>query len=119
MGAAMFVDEALTAPYDHGFGFGPALAKPTSRGKVSLRSARPDAKPRIFCNLLATPEDRASMIAGVRACLDIAAQSSLKAVQRETLKAPRSQEDADIWSYIQQHVQTFVSIRPRPRTAGS
>jgi choline dehydrogenase-like flavoprotein len=47
------------------------------------------------------------MIAGVRACLDIAAQSSLKTVQRETLKAPRSQEDADIWFYIQQHGQTF------------
>jgi choline dehydrogenase len=107
MGAAMFVDEALTAPYDHGFGFGPALVKPTSRGKVSLRSARPDAKPRIFCNLLATPEDRASMIAGVRACLDIANQPGLKAVQRQTLKAPRSQRDEDLWSYIQQHVQTL------------
>ena len=107
MGAAMFVDEALTAPYDHGFGLGPALAKPNSKGKVSLRSARPDAKPRIFCNLLATPEDRASMIAGVRACLAIAQQPSLKAIQRQTLKAPRTQGDADIWSYIQQHVQTF------------
>jgi choline dehydrogenase-like flavoprotein len=72
MGPVMFADEALTAPYDNAFGLGPALVKPTSRGKVVLRSARPDAKPRIFCNLLATPEDRASMIAGVRACLDIA-----------------------------------------------
>jgi choline dehydrogenase-like flavoprotein len=107
MGAAMFVDEALTAPYDHGFGFGPALVKPTSRGKVSLRSARPDAKPRIFCNLLATSEDRASMIAGVRACLDIAKQPGLKVVQRQTLEAPRSRGDEDLWSYIQQHVQTF------------
>ena len=107
MGAAMFIDEALTAPYDHGFGFGPALVKPTSSGKVSLRSARPDAKPRILCNLLATPEDRASMIAGVRACLDIAKQPGLKAIQRQTLKAPCSQGDDDLWSYIQQHVQTF------------
>jgi len=107
MGAAMFVDEALTAPHDHGFGLGPAVAKPTSRGRVSLRSARPDAKPRIFCNLLATPEDRASMIAGLRACLDIANQPRLKAVQRQTVKAPRSRGDEDLWSYIQQHVQTF------------
>jgi choline dehydrogenase-like flavoprotein len=107
MGAAMFVDEALTAPHDHGFGLGPAVAKPTSRGRVSLRSARPDAKPRIFCNLLATPEDRASMIAGLRACLDIANQPRLQAVQRQTVKAPRSRGDEDLWSYIQQHVQTF------------
>jgi choline dehydrogenase-like flavoprotein len=107
MGAVMFVDEALTAPYDHAFGLGPALVKPTSRGKIMLRSARPDAKPRIFCNLLATPEDRGSMIAGVRACLDIGRQPSLNAVQRQLLNAPRSESDDDLWSYIQQHVQVF------------
>jgi choline dehydrogenase-like flavoprotein len=107
MGAVMFVDEALTAPYDHGFGLGPALVTPTSRGKVALRSARPDAKPRIFCNLLATPEDRSSMIAGVRACLDIAKQPPLKAVQRQIQNAPRSESDDDIWSYVQENVQVF------------
>ena len=107
MGAVMFIDEALTAPYDHGFGLGPALVKPTSKGKVTLRSARPDAKPRIFCNLLATREDMASMIAGVRACLDIAKQPSLKDVQRQIQNAPNSQSDEDIWSYIQQHSQVF------------
>ena len=47
------------------------------------------------------------MIAGVRACLDIAKQPGLKAVHRQTLKAPRSQGDEDLWSYIQQYVQTF------------
>jgi choline dehydrogenase-like flavoprotein len=107
MGAAIFVDEALTAPYDHGFGFGSALVKPTSRGTVTLRSARPDAKPRIFCNLLATPEDRSSMIAGVRACMEITKQPSLKAIQRQVLHAPRSESDDDIWSYIQRCVQVF------------
>ena len=30
------------------------LLKPTSRGKVALRSARPDAKPRIYHNYLTT-----------------------------------------------------------------
>jgi choline dehydrogenase len=107
MGAVMFVDEALTAPYDNAFGLGPTLVKPTSRGKVTLRSTRPDAKPRIFCNLLTTSEDRISMIAGVRACLDIAKQPSLRAIQRQTRDAPRSESEDDIWSYIQQHVQVF------------
>jgi choline dehydrogenase len=36
MGAVMFVDEALTAPYDNGYGLGPAVLKPTSRGAVTL-----------------------------------------------------------------------------------
>jgi choline dehydrogenase-like flavoprotein len=107
MGAVMFIDEALTAPFDRAFGLGSALVKPTSRGKVVLRSARPDAKPRIFCNLLATPEDRASMIAGIKACLDIGKQPGLKAVQRQIQNAPRSESDEDLWSYIQQQVQVF------------
>jgi len=47
------------------------------------------------------------MIAGVRACLDIAKQPSLKAVQRQIQNAPNSQSDEDIWSYIQQHAQVF------------
>jgi choline dehydrogenase-like flavoprotein len=103
----MFADEALTPPYDHAFGLGPALVKPTSRGKVVLRSARPDAKPRIFCNLLATPEDRAAMIGGVKACMEIAKQPSLKAVQRQIQNTSRSESDEDLWPYIQQHVQVF------------
>jgi choline dehydrogenase-like flavoprotein len=107
MGAVMFVDEALTAPYDNGFGLGPALLKPTSRGRVTLRSARPDAKPRIFCNMLATPEDRTAMIAGVKASLAIAKQPGLKALQRQVLNVPSSESDEDVWSHIQQHVQVF------------
>jgi choline dehydrogenase-like flavoprotein len=103
MGPGMLVDEGLTAPYDHGYGFGPSLLTPTSRGKVMLRSARSDAKPRIVCNLLTTPEDRAAMIAGVRACLRIAKQPSLAAIQRDIQNAPRSDSDDDIWSYIEQH----------------
>ncbi len=118
MGAAMFVDEGLTAPYDHGYGFGPSLLKPTSRGKVTLRSARPDAKPRIFCNVLTTPEDKAALIAGVRTCLQIAGQPSLVAIQREIQNAPLSDSDDDIWSYIEQqagviyHATSTCSMGP-------
>jgi choline dehydrogenase len=107
MGAAMFIDEGLTAPYDHAFGLGACVLKPTSRGKVTLRSARPDAKPRILCNLLATPEDRATMIAGLRSCLDIIEQPSLAAARRAILVAPSSDSDDDIWSYIRQKAQVL------------
>jgi choline dehydrogenase-like flavoprotein len=103
MAAAMYLDEGLTAPCDHGYGFGPSVVKPTSRGKVTLRSGRPDAKPRIFCNLLTTREDKAAMIAGVRTCLDIARQPSLAAIQRDIKNAPLSDSDADIWSYVEEH----------------
>jgi choline dehydrogenase-like flavoprotein len=47
------------------------------------------------------------MIAGVKACRDIAKQPSLKAVERQIENAPCSGSDEAIWSYIQRHVQVF------------
>jgi len=43
-----------------------AAVATTGRDKVTLRSARPDAKPRISRNYLTTEHDRATMVAGVR-----------------------------------------------------
>jgi hypothetical protein len=43
-------------------------------------SREPTAKPRIVHNFLATQRDRDLTIAGVRICLQIAAQPALKAV---------------------------------------
>jgi hypothetical protein len=37
MGAAMFVDEALTAPYDHSFGFGLALGEQVRSNQETRR----------------------------------------------------------------------------------
>ncbi len=106
-GPVMFYDEGLAPVTDHAYGFGPVLLKPTSRGKVSLRSARPDAKPRIVNNLLTTTEDRNSLIAGLRALLEIAAQPQLTAVCRAPYLVPASDREADIWAFIQRHVQLF------------
>ncbi|MET1026658.1 MAG: FAD-dependent oxidoreductase, partial [Dongiaceae bacterium] len=39
-GPVMFYDEGLGPVTDHAYGLGPCILKPTSRGKVSLRSAR-------------------------------------------------------------------------------
>src|SRR5579859_2392477 len=44
------------------------------------RSLRPDAAPRIVHNYLATAADRAVLAAGVRICLEIAAQPAMRAV---------------------------------------
>lgn len=93
----MVMDESLTPADDSGFSLGPCVLKPSSRGTVSLRSARPDAKPRILNRLLTTPDDQRTMIAGVRTCLDIANQTPLKDVRRAPLYAPASDSDADIW----------------------
>ena len=54
------------------------MIKPTSRGRVMLRTPLPDSKPRVLCNFLTTDEDRQSMLAGMRIALEIAAQAPLR-----------------------------------------
>jgi choline dehydrogenase len=106
-GPVMFYDEGLSQPFDDAYVFGPVVLKPTSRGTVKLRGARPDAKPRIFNNFLATEEDRRSMIRGVQLTMDVAQRPALAAVCRAPHLVPASSSDADVWSFIERHTQTF------------
>jgi choline dehydrogenase len=103
---AMFHDEGLSAPFDHAFTIGTCLLKPTSKGRVSLRSARPDAKPRIFHNYFATPEDRQSVIEGIRTSMMVANKAPLRAVTRAPHLVPASDGDAEIWDHIKRVAQT-------------
>ena len=45
-------EQGLEPPTAHAFSFSPCVLKPTSRGKVSLRTVNPTAKPRITAQLL-------------------------------------------------------------------
>src|SRR5436305_7586106 len=96
---SLFFDEGLTAPADHGYCFGPVVINPTSRGRVMLRTPLPDSKPRVLCNFLTTEEDRASMLAGMRMALEIAAQEPLRKVQREPFSVPDSDADEDLMAF--------------------
>jgi len=106
MAPVMYSDEGLSGPTDDAFGISADLLKPTSRGKVTLRSTRPDAKPRIFLNVLTTAGDRSTIVAGVRQILHIVKQPALDAVRRSDLSVPRSESDADIWEFVQQQAIT-------------
>ena len=75
----MFYEEGMGLLTAHAFGYGPCVLKPMSRGKLALRSANPFSKPRIMHNYFAAPEDRQSMIEGIRIGLEIAAQPALRA----------------------------------------
>ena len=68
--AAPFFDEGLSPPPDNGYAFGPVIIKPTSRGKVGLRTPMPGSKPTVLCNFLTTDEDSAAVLAGVRIALE-------------------------------------------------
>ena len=101
---AMYFDEGLSVPVDHAFSIVTNILKPTSRGRVALRSARPDAKPRIYHHFLATDYDRDTMIAGVRRAMDIFAQPNLSKVRRAPFSVPVSASDAHIMAFIEQRM---------------
>jgi choline dehydrogenase-like flavoprotein len=106
MALTMYFDEGLSAPVDHALTLTAFILKPSSRGRVTLRSARPDAKPRIYHHFLATDEDRATMVAGVRLAMDILAQPNLSKVRRAPFSAPASASQADIVTFIEQRTGT-------------
>jgi choline dehydrogenase len=102
---SMLYDQALTAPADHGYSFGPVVINPTSRGRVMLRSPVATAKPRVLCNFLTTEEDRASMVAGLRLALQIADQAPLRAVLRAPFSVPESDSEDDLLSFARRESQ--------------
>jgi choline dehydrogenase len=106
-GPSMYYEEGLGAPFDHAYSLGPCVAKPTSRGKVSLRSARPDAKLRILHNYLATREDRECMLTGMRVTLQIAEQEALRRYRRAPHLAPPSDSEADIWEFVKRRCHSL------------
>jgi choline dehydrogenase len=104
MAPAMYFDEGLSAPCDHALTMTTTILKPTSRGYVALRSARPDAKPRIYHSYLATDHDRSTLIASVRLAIDLFAQPNLSKVRRVPFSVPASDAEADIMAFIKQRL---------------
>jgi choline dehydrogenase-like flavoprotein len=106
MAPVMYFDEGLSAPVDHALSLVTILLKPTSRGRVALRSARPDAKPRIHTEFLTSDQDRVTMIAGVRLAMDLFAQPNLSKVRRAPFSVPASASEANIVRFIEQRTGT-------------
>ncbi|MEU6665845.1 GMC family oxidoreductase N-terminal domain-containing protein [Streptomyces sp. NPDC046727] len=104
----LFHQEGLGAPTEHGFAFGPCVLAPTSRGAVTLRSARPDVAPRIVHNYLTTAEDRDCIVSGIRIALEIAAQQAVADISKGPYgDAPASDSDADLLAWARRTGQTL------------
>lgn len=86
MGAAYFEDHGAETYDGDCMVIAPTLVSPKSRGQVWLRSADPMTKPRIITNTLSAPDDRESMIAGMRLAREIAEQPALKQIMVKELK---------------------------------
>ena len=65
------------------------------------------SKPAIVHNYYAEPEDRRSMIEGIRVGLEIAAQPAMRTHITRPYKVPKSESEADIWEHVQRYTQTI------------
>jgi choline dehydrogenase len=102
---AYFADNGFEEFDGHAFTSGPVLVSTKSRGNLRLRSSDPLEKPRILTNTLAEPEDMASLVAGVKLAREIASTGPLaEAAKREIYPGPGVVDDADIESFVRQHV---------------
>jgi choline dehydrogenase-like flavoprotein len=105
-GPVLFFDEGLGAPQVHGTVIAVSTLSPESRGTVSLRSAAPGTAPRIRHNYLQTEEDRRSIIAGLRAAMEISGQPALRKVITAPFDVPASESDADLLAHARRTAQT-------------
>jgi choline dehydrogenase-like flavoprotein len=106
-GPVLFFDEGLGAPQVDGTVIAVSLLGPQSRGHLRLRSAAPDAAPRILHNYLQAEDDRLSMIAGLRTALEIAHQISMRKVITGDFDVPASDSDADLLAHARRTAQTY------------
>ncbi|MFC9907697.1 GMC oxidoreductase, partial [Rhodococcus sp. NPDC127593] len=74
---------------------------------VTLRTADPATAPRILHNYLSTPEDRQTIIDGIRIALNLADQPALKSVITGEFVTPDGTSDADLLAFAQQVGQTL------------
>ncbi|MFD5714854.1 GMC family oxidoreductase [Streptomyces pharetrae] len=103
----LFHQEGLGPVAEHGFGFGPCVLAPASRGAVTLRSSRPDAAPRIVHNYLMTAEDRECAVAGIRIALEIAAQRAVTDLVTGPYDVPAGDSDVELLAWARRSGQTL------------
>jgi choline dehydrogenase-like flavoprotein len=104
---ARFQSEGLVPGDGHGFAAGACVLKPKSRGFVVLGSPDPTAKPLIVHNYLQHEDDVASMVAGMRTCLEILEGGKLGELSTGMLIGPDSHSDEDIEAHCRQRLQTL------------
>src|SRR5579864_415695 len=90
-----------------GWALSACVLRPSSRGFVRLRSRVPSSKPRILHNYVQTEEDRATLLAGLRKCLDIAEQPALIEVSTGPYGAPAGDDDASLMAHIERNSTTI------------
>ncbi|MFR9749480.1 GMC family oxidoreductase [Nocardia sp. 004] len=94
---APFYYEGLQEATEHGVTLAAVLLRPHSRGRITLSSADPSAKPVIDPRYLSDSAgaDRTAIMAGLRLCAGIAAEPSMKTVLGPLIYPPRAPADPE------------------------
>jgi choline dehydrogenase-like flavoprotein len=90
-----------------GWALSACVLRPTSSGFVKLRSRLPTAKPRVLHNYLVSDEDRQTMVAAVRRCVEIAGQPALSGVTTGPYGVPDDDTDAALIAHIERCTTTI------------
>ncbi|MFB7720693.1 GMC family oxidoreductase [Nocardia sp. NPDC056100] len=75
---APYIGEGLGEPDGHALTFAAVLLKPESLGEITLTSTDPFVAPRIDPKYVSEINDRITLMAGLRTCVEIASQPALK-----------------------------------------
>ena len=100
------VGDATRQPMEgHGVSINPCILRPVSRGKVTLRSAKPQDVIRFIGNNLTAPEDVDTLLRGVKLARAILAAPSMRALGFSEL-TPGEVADTEMVSYIRSMAKT-------------
>ncbi len=104
----LLLNHGLTPPPEHGFSIGPTLLAPSSRGRVTIRSADPTDQPLIAANYFTTEEDVDAMLSGIRLGLEIAQQAALLRYQKQRfLPVPGALGDDELRTHLRATTETM------------
>jgi choline dehydrogenase len=100
------------------------ICRPTSRGRVEIRSANPLDPPLIYSNYLATEHDLGEALAGMHVLRKLGASAPLsRLIEREVSPGPEKQSDADLLQDFRERASTTFhptsTCRMGPDPAGS
>jgi choline dehydrogenase len=85
----------------HGFTVRVSQTRPQSRGRVRLRSSRPDEAPAMTANYLSSRHDVDTTLAGIRALRRVIAQPAFDAYRgKEIAPGPMAQSDDDLIAWL-------------------
>lgn len=96
------------SPTGAGFVMAVGMMRPSSSGTLTLAGRDPKLAPRIDINLLATAEDRARLVEGLRLARRIAATSPLaEIVERELSPGPAAASDEELEAAVIATVESY------------